>query len=242
MIGVSLGTILTNIFVQLIILLYLLDQSQDTSWMILFSQGTSIVIESWKLTKAVDISLVKRKQGEGKKYLHWLPYRLSIKDRYIMSEEEKKTQEYDKLAFRIVASCAAPLLGCYTIYSAIYQTHKGWWSFIIGTLTSFVYAFGFVSLIPQLIVNYKLKSTAGMNSKVFMYKILGTFVDDMFAFAIRQPIMHKLATLRDDVVFFIFLYQRWLYGTDNSRVNEFGQVVAPTDKEKSEIEDTKKTQ
>ena len=197
MVGVSLGTILTNIFVQLIILLYLLDQSQDTSWMILFSQGTSIVIEAWKLTKAVDISLVPRKRGEGISWLQWTPYRLNVKDRYVMSEEEKKTQEYDKLAFRIVSYFAAPLLGCYTIYSALYQTHKGWWSFTIGTLTSFVYAFGFVSLIPQLIVNYKLKSTAGMNGKVFVYKILGTFVDDFFAFAIKMPLLHRLACFRD---------------------------------------------
>lgn len=73
-----------------------------------------------------------------------------------------------------------------------------------------MYAFGFVSLIPQLIVNYKLKSTAGMNSKTFVYKILGTFVDDLFAFAIRQPLLHRLACFRDDVVFLIFLYQRWV--------------------------------
>lgn len=148
MTGVSLGTILTNVIVQLIILLYLIDQSQETSYMILASQGIGIVIEAWKLTKAVTVSVVPRTAGTGLKALSWLPYRINIEDKHKLSEEEKKTQEYDRLAFKIVACIAAPLLGGYTIYSAVYQSHKGWWSFIIGTLCSFVYAFGFVSLIP----------------------------------------------------------------------------------------------
>lgn len=204
MAGVSLGTILTNVFVQLIILLYLLDQKQDTSTMIIASSGIGMLIEAWKITKAVSVSIQPRKKGEGLKYLQWSPYRVEIKDRHVLSEEEKKTQEYDKLAFRIVSYFAAPLLGGYTIYSALYQEHKGTWSFIIGTLTSFVYAFGFVSMIPQLIVNYKLKSVAGLNPKTFIFKILSTVVDDFFSFAIRMPLLHRLACFRDDVIFLIF--------------------------------------
>lgn len=52
---------------------------------------------------------------------------------------------YDKLAFRYVSYVAIPLLAAYTIYSLIYESHKGWYSFVISTLTSFVYMFGFVS-------------------------------------------------------------------------------------------------
>jgi len=52
---------------------------------------------------------------------------------------------YDKLAFRYVSYVAIPLLAGYTIYSLIYESHKGWYSFVISTLTSFVYMFGFVS-------------------------------------------------------------------------------------------------
>lgn len=99
----------------------------------------------------------------------------------------------------------------------IYETHRGWYSFVISTLTSFVYMFGFVSphrfrfglpdingfsqaqLIPQLIINYKLKvclvymwttpcpyliflqSVAHMPMKAMIYKTLSTVVDDLFA-------------------------------------------------------------
>ena len=40
---------------------------------------------------------------------------------------------------------AIPLLVAYSIYSLVYETHRGWYSYIISTLTSFVYMFGFVS-------------------------------------------------------------------------------------------------
>lgn len=42
--------IITNVVVQFIILLYLLDNNTDTSWMIIFGQGTGMVIEAWKVS------------------------------------------------------------------------------------------------------------------------------------------------------------------------------------------------
>ena len=38
-----------------------------------------------------------------------------------------------------------------------------------------------------------------------------------------MPTLHRLATLRDDVIFFVYLFQTWRYKVDYSRVNEFGQ-------------------
>ena len=38
-----------------------------------------------------------------------------------------------------------------------------------------------VQLIPQLIINYKLKSVAHMPMKAMIYKTLSTVVDDFFA-------------------------------------------------------------
>jgi hypothetical protein len=54
-------------------------------------------------------------------------------------------RRYDKLAFRYVSYVAFPLLAGYTVYSLMYESHRGWYSFVISTLTSFVYMFGFVS-------------------------------------------------------------------------------------------------
>jgi len=61
------------------------------------------------------------------------------------------------------------------------------------------------------------------------YKSVNTFIDDLFAFVVKMPIMHRLACLRDDVIFVIFLYQRYKYRTDYTRVNEFGQCEEPTE-------------
>ena len=62
-----------------------------------------------------------------------------------------------------------------------------------------------------------------MPGKAMAYKVLNTFIDDLFAFTIKMPILHRLATLRDDVIFFVYLYQSYAYKVDKARVNEFGQ-------------------
>jgi len=65
---------------------------------------------------------------------------------------------------------------------------------------------------------------------------LNTFIDDLFAFTIRMPTLHRLATLRDDVIFFVWLYQKYKYKVDYTRINEFGQGGESGD----EAEDEKK--
>ncbi|WAQ93365.1 hypothetical protein PtA15_18A425 [Puccinia triticina] len=228
LVGVSLRTILSNIFVQVVVLLYLLDNSEGTSWIILLGQGTGVVIEAWKITKAVDINFVSHGQGNIK-FLPWV----KVTDKHVLTEDEKKTQEYDALAFRWVSYVTVPSLLGYTIYSLLYHEHRGWYSFTISTLSSFVYAFGFIELVPQLVINYKLKSVAHMPMKAMMYKTLNTIVDDFFAFCIKMPVLHRVACFRDDVVFVVLLYQYWIYKVDYSRVNEFGQAGAEDKKSPS---------
>jgi hypothetical protein len=63
-----------------------------------------------------------------------------------------------------------------------------------------------------------------------------------------MPFLHRLATFRDDIIFFIYLYQRWAYKVDYTRVNEFGQggddeepaAQGQDKKEKEAIEGQKK--
>ncbi|KAG6845442.1 hypothetical protein H0H87_009350 [Tephrocybe sp. NHM501043] len=65
--------IVTNVFVQVVVLLYLIDNNENTSWMILFGSGTGVLIEAWKVTKAVDISVIPASAGS------LIPYKLDIK-------------------------------------------------------------------------------------------------------------------------------------------------------------------
>ncbi|ETO08591.1 hypothetical protein RFI_28796, partial [Reticulomyxa filosa] len=100
--------------------------------------------------------------------------------------------------------------------------HKGWYSFVLSTLVSFIYMFGFIMLCPQLYLNYKLKSVAHLPWRMLTYKFLNTIIDDLFAFLITMPWMHRLSCFRDDVIFLIYLYQKWIYPIDYSRTNEYG--------------------
>lgn len=53
--GLSFRTIVLNIVFQVIILLYLLDN--ETSWLILISNAAGVLIEIWKINKAVIIKV-----------------------------------------------------------------------------------------------------------------------------------------------------------------------------------------
>jgi len=213
--GLSLRSMVVNTASQLIIFLYLMDN--ETSFMVLMSNGVGIAIECWKITKAVDISLLG---DNGRFKLQW-----EEKNSY----KESKTKEYDKVATSHLLHITTPLvLGC-ALYSLMNQKHKGWYSWILNTLVGFIYMFGFVMMTPQLFINYKLQSVAHLNWRTLTYKSINTFIDDLFAFVIKMPIMHRLACLRDDAIFLIFCYQRYKYRTDYTRVNEYGQCEQPTE-------------
>ncbi|ERS95612.1 hypothetical protein HMPREF1624_08128 [Sporothrix schenckii ATCC 58251] len=216
-VGISVRSILANVFMQTVIFLYLIDNSQNTSWMILGSQGVGIVIELWKITTVVDVRVRDAPPGS------LLPYRIAFEDKHKLTETEEKTKEYDEIAFKYMYVAAVPLLLAYAVYSLVYDTHKSWYSYVIATLVGSVYAYGFLMMVPSLYINYRLKSVAHMPGKAMMYKFVNTFIDDLFAFTIKMPFLHRLATFRDDIIFFIYLYQRWAYRVDYTRVNEFGQ-------------------
>ena len=59
---------------------------------------------------------------------------------------------------------------------------------------------------------------------------VNTFIDDLFAFIIRMPTMARMSCFRDDVVFIIYLWQRYLYPVDTSRPVEGVATVAEGEK------------
>jgi hypothetical protein len=69
----------------------------------------------------------------------------------------------------------------------------------------------------------------------------------LFAFIIRMPTMARISCFRDDIVFIVYLYQRWLYPVDTSRPVEGGDgptntVVPTSDKDEVILSDKKKKQ
>lgn len=209
--GLSVRSVFFNVFQSLIVFLYVLDNDANT--LIRISCFVGLGIELWKINKVVNISLDRENRILG------LP-RLRFEDKG--SYVESSTREYDQLAFKYLSWVCYPLLVGYAVYSLLYQEHKGWYSWLLNMIYGFLLTFGFIMMTPQLFINYKLKSVAHLPWRMMSYKCLNTFIDDIFAFVIKMPTMYRLGCFRDDIVFFIFLYQRWIYKTDLTRINEFG--------------------
>lgn len=210
--GLSVRSVFFNVFQSLVVLLYILDNEANT--LVQLSVLVGLCIDVWKIHKVVNITLDRQN-----KWLGILPrVRMSDKCTYV----ESSTREYDTMAFKYLSWALFPLLGAYCVYSLMYLEHKGWYSWVLGVLYGFLLTFGFIMMTPQLFINYKLKSVAHLPWRMLTYKFLNTFVDDMFAFVIKMPTMYRLGCFRDDIVFLIFLYQRWIYRVDPKRVNEFG--------------------
>lgn len=207
MVGMSSKAVLWRCFSTIVVFLYLFDE--QTSLLVLIPAGVGSIIEVWKVKKALKIQ-VSWKGGKPTFMFGEL------------DESERRTEEYDTLAMKYLSYLLYPMCMGGAVYALIFLRYKSWYSWLINSLVNGVYAFGFLFMLPQLFVNYKLKSVAHLPWKAFTYKAFNTFIDDVFAFIITMPTSHRLACFRDDVVFLIYLYQRWLYPVDKTRVNEYG--------------------
>ncbi|XP_011154497.1 cleft lip and palate transmembrane protein 1 homolog [Harpegnathos saltator] len=210
--GLSVRSVFFNVFQSLVVLLYVLDN--ETNTVVRISCAVGMCIEVWKINKVIDTTINREVKIFG------IFPKISFQDKG--SYVESSTKEYDRLAFKYLSWALYPLLGGYAIYSLMYLEHKGWYSWVLNMLYGFLLTFGFIMMTPQLFINYKLKSVAHLPWRMLSYKFLNTFVDDIFAFVIKMPTLYRIGCFRDDIVFFIFLYQRWIYKTDHTRVNEFG--------------------
>lgn len=226
--GLSVRSVFFNVFQSLVVLLYVMDN--ETNTVIRIGCFVGLGIEIWKIQKVVDVSI-----DQESMFLGFLP-KVVFKDKGNYVESGTKT--YDRMAFKYLGMALYPLAFCYCVYSVIYNEHKSWYSFVLSSTYGFLLTFGFIMMTPQLFINYKLKSVAHLPWRMLTYKALNTFIDDIFAFVIKMPTMYRIGCFRDDIVFFIFLYQRYIYRVDPSRVNEFGYTGEMLDGEVKSDDET----
>ncbi|CAG9796774.1 unnamed protein product [Diatraea saccharalis] len=219
--GLSARSVFWRAFSQFVIFFYLLDER--TSMLVLVPAGISFVIEMWKVTKVLHLRF---------SFVGWKP---RVWREEIVDAGERSTAQADAEAMRYLSMLLYPLCIAGAIYSLIYEPHKSWYSWALHSVVNGVYAFGFLFMLPQLFVNYRLRSVAALPWRAFMYKAFNTFIDDVFAFIITMPTAHRVACFRDDLVFLVYLYQRWLYPVDKSRTD----TASSMDENPDEVEPIK---
>jgi hypothetical protein len=55
---------------------------------------------------------------------------------------------------------------------------------------------------------------------VLGFRFFNTVIDDVFSVFVRMPLMHRISVFRDDIIFVIYIFQRWIYPVDASRPAE----------------------
>ena len=260
--GLSVRALFLDWMSQVVILFYLIEMG--SSLLMTIPTGVGMLIALWKCQRGAGLKIIKRNNIDNSvggiawynKVLGVLGYELcATRLRAAVSKSDETpnaassaksslaalTEEMDQLATRLLGKYfLLPLILSYALYSLMNELHSGWYSWFITTASSFVYAVGFVLMTPQLFLNYKLKSVAHLPWRVLGYRFVNTFIDDLFAFIIRMPTMARMSCFRDDVVFIIYLWQRYLYPVDTNRPVEGGGVGEASNM-RAEDESEKKT-
>ena len=103
-----------------------------------------------------------------------------------------ETMKIDRLAISHLSVVLMPLVVGFSLRSLVCEQHHGWYSWLIAALTGTVYTFGFILMTPQLFINHHLKSVSHLPWRFLCFRFVNTFIDDLFAFIIRMPTMHRI--------------------------------------------------
>ncbi|KAF3691723.1 Cleft lip and palate transmembrane protein 1-like protein [Channa argus] len=190
MAGMSRKSVLWRSLSTLVIFLHLLE---ETSLLVLLPVGLGACVEAWKLFKVLNIPV----KWKGSK-LHGNK----------MDEEEKKTVEYDTQASRYLSYLVYPLCISGAIFSLTYLRQKSYYSWLVNSLVTGVYAFGFLSMAPQLFINHK-----GVNTLVSDLCYCASIFSSSGSFSSS----YQLSCFRDELLFFLYLYQRRRYAPEAKR-------------------------
>ncbi|XP_071326296.1 lipid scramblase CLPTM1L-like isoform X2 [Trachinotus anak] len=199
MAGMSRKSVLWRSLSTLLIFLHLLE---ETSLLVLLPVGLGACVEVWKVFKVFKIQW------------QWKSSKLHVNK---LDEDERKTVDYDTQASRYLSYLVYPLCISGAIFSLAYLRQKSYYSWLINSLVTGVYAFGFLSMAPQLFINYKLKSVSHLQGTVLMYRGVNTLISDLCSCASfvsssgSFSSSHQLSCFRDELLFLLYLYQRRCY-------------------------------
>ena len=203
--GVYTKYIFFNIFYMFITFIYIL--LQGANFLVKIELFISFLIEFWKLRKIFKINFDIKN------------FPKIIKLEYKQTFETEEARDYESEAVNMMIKyMLLPIGVIYFVYRIYYYSDNiiknNWRSFVIFII-EYIYfllnVFGFILLTPQIYLNYKLKSVEHLPMRAMTYKFLNTIIDDLYAFAVKSPVLYRIFCFRDDVIFVIYIYQIFKY-------------------------------
>jgi len=212
--GLSVRALFMDFFSQTIVLLYLIEK--ESSLLMIVPSAIGCLIALWKFHRGAGLKFVRVTSRTSSSFYNTFFFQFgyelqatrlrNLKTLSQASENDKiddaspkhsnaqdlaaLTEEMDRLAFQTIGKYfLIPIVFLYSSYTLLYQEHIGWYSWLISSASSAVYAIGFVLMTPQLFLNYKLKTVAHLPWNVLFFRFINTFIDDLFSFIIRMPTM-----------------------------------------------------
>jgi hypothetical protein len=219
LVGVSMRTLLIQLCAQLVFFANMFASEKSFPIYVIGMEFLVIAKEVWKLAKLI-------------KFTRKWPF-VETRDEY-----KGETDDADARGMTVLLWVLLPLVIAYAVYQLIYSKHVSYWSYLVHCTAGAFYAFDFLLMLPQLYVNYRLKTVAGMSRSALAYKFMNTIIDDLYTFLTDLPLMYKISCFRDDVVFVIWAFQCCIYPVDPTRPNEYSLVQGTEEEEESAKEET----
>lgn len=213
--GMSSTSIAMQATMNIIMFLYVKEQ-QKTKFVMYFI-GARFLMQLWKLHK-----LTTFRRQKSFPFVEWVN-RGGVASGL---EELEEIEDVEKGCMKWLMLILIPVMIAFSVYKLIYFRFRSWYSWAVLSLAVCAQTGGFVVMTPQVFMNYRLKSVEHLPWRALTYQAINTFIDDVFVLCIRMPEVQKYSVFRDDIIFLICCFQRWLY-TKRPLVLPEGEGGAP---------------
>ncbi|KAJ2559086.1 Cleft lip and palate transmembrane protein 1 like protein [Coemansia sp. RSA 1933] len=206
--GISRSSVLMGLASSWISCLYLWDRKHETNVVVLLGGTVGAFVEAWKATKVIKIADLlpfgRKRRSERSNDAEKKATKAPSADGEL---REKVQREVDKQTAWYMVNLCIPAMIAYAAFSLVYQRHESYISWFLNISLVTVYTLEFIQMWPQLLINHRLKTVDMLPLTAFLYRFLTTFIDDLYALVVPMPLLERIGTLRDDLVFFVLCYQ-----------------------------------
>ncbi|KAM8827174.1 lipid scramblase CLPTM1L-like isoform 1-T1 [Synchiropus picturatus] len=212
MAGMSRKSVLWRSLGTLLIFVHLLE---ETSLLVLLPVGLGACVEVWKVFKIFKIQSHASKLDEEDRRTVEMDSQVSGPLHALTPPDASLSPQVSRyLSYLVIPLCVSG-----AIFSMAYLRQKSYFSWIVNTLVTGVYALGFLSMVPQLFINHKLRSVAHLQGAVLVYRGVNTLISDLCScvslFSSSGLVLssHQLSCFRDELLLLLYLFQRRSYGS-----------------------------